>query len=332
MERSKIVNSLLPTTLFIFLLCAFVFADQADARSRADKDRVIVGATPTAILIWLAKDLGYFDGLPIEIVRMQSGITTGRAVLDGTVDIATSSDFAFTALALERDELRLLATLSSTQTARLIARLPEPASGAEKLRQLRYAVTKNGIGHYFLWQYLALHGLELADVDLTFLPPDEIVDAMRADTINAALTWEPYVARIENAIEPFAVYFRDQLDQFYYFCLYSTKSWIDQNEALAGKFLLAIKRAEKFAQTYPEDSIDRLSRALLIDRSIMTEIWRSHTLRALLPQDIPSILELATEWRMKEKLTNRTAIPNVLNFIDTRPLRAISPDSVHMLK
>ena len=322
-------------TIGALLLGIMATSAVAEGAARPETRRTLVAATSTALLIWLAHDLGYLDELPIDIVRMPSGIMAGQAVTDGTADLATSSDFAFTARALEGSELRLIATMSSSQTAKLIARLPEPVAGSEELpelQELRYAVTRNSIGHYFLSQYLELNGLEISDVDLSYMSPAEIVKAMNIGAIDAALTWEPHVARIAKTLGSHAVYFDDQLDQFYYFCLYSTKGWIDQNSTVLGDFLKAIKKAEEFANSHADEAMDRLSVRLDIDRAVLADIWHSHTLRLLLPQDIPPVLEQAAEWRMREGLTSQTKIPNVLDFIDTRPLGAVSPESVHMFK
>ncbi len=317
------------------LSCVMATSAFAEGDSRQETRRTVVAASSTALLIWLAQDLGYLDDLSLDVVRMPSGINTGPAVVDGTADLATSSGFGFTARALERDDLRLVATMSSLRSAKLIARLPHSTPGSEQLpelRNLRYAVTENSISHYFLSQYLALHGLEISDVDLSFMPPDDIVAAMENRTIDAALTWEPYVARIERVLGRDTVYFDDQLGQFFYFCLYGTKDWIDQNSAVLGEFPKAIMKAEDFAGSNPDESMDRLAVRLDIDRAVLADIWRIQSRRLQLPLAMPSVLELAVEWRMNEGLTSQTTIPNVLDFIDTRPLGAVSPNSVHMFR
>lgn len=311
----------------VLLLLALVIAP-ASAQS---PQRAKVAASSTAILIWLAKDLGYLDNVPVDVERMASGIATGQAVVDGTAQLATSSDFAFTARVLEHDHLRLLATMSSSQTAKLIARAAAVGEEPVDLKELRYAVTRNAVSHFFLSDYLALHGLEIADVDVVFLPATEIVVAMEEGSVDAALVWEPYVSRIASSLSGEVIYFEDQLDQFYYFCLYGSGDWIENNLQTVAGFLAALKQAEQYAQARPDESTDRLSRFLDIEREVLARIWRSHTLRVLIPQDLPSILEAHTEWRMTEGLVGSEQIPNVLEFLDMRPLQAVWPASVHVL-
>ena len=50
-----------------------------------------------------------------------------------------------------------------------------------------------------------------------------------------------------------------------------------------------------------------------------------------MPNDIPLVLEQATEWRNREGLVELDTIPNVLDFIEPTPLHTIAPDSVHLI-
>lgn len=329
--RLPVSRTLILTFLMVLIMGLALSTARARAQSGADEQRMVVGATPTAILIWLASDLGYLDRLPVDLVRMRSGIATGQALVDGKAHLATSSDFAFTARALENRDLRLLATMSSSQTARLVARASAYEAVQGDMGRLRYAVTRNSISHYFLFQYLAFHGLDFDDVEVRFLPPAGTIEAVLAGTVDAALTWEPHVSRLVDELDGDVVRFEDQMDQFYYFSLYGKKDWIEKHHAILAQFLGALKQAQGYAKSKPEESIDRVSRALDIERNVLAGIWQHHTLQVLMPNDIPLVLEQATEWRIREGLVELDTIPNVLEFIDPTPLHTIAPDSVHVV-
>lgn len=329
--KSPLSRTLTLALLMVLVVGLALTTARARVQSGTGEQRTVVGATPTAILIWLASDLGYLDRLPVDLVRMRSGIATGQAVIDGKAHLATSSDFAFTARALEHQDLRLLATMSSSQTARLVARASAYKAVRGDMGKLRYAVTRNGIGHYFLSQYLAFLGLNFDDVEVRFMPPADIVEAVLAGTVDAALTWEPHVSRLVTELAGDVIRFEDQMDQFYYFSLYGKKDWIGKNHAVLARFLGALRQAQEFARSKPEESIERVSRVLDIEPDVLAGIWQNHTLQVLMPNDIPLVLEQATEWRIREGLVELDAIPNVLEFIEPTPLRTIAPDSVHLL-
>jgi ABC-type nitrate/sulfonate/bicarbonate transport system substrate-binding protein len=291
-----------------------------------------IAATPTALLLWLANSLGYLDDLPVQLINYPSGVQTGKALVDGKVQLATSSEFAYISRALQHPNLRLIATLSSSQSAKLIANRERVGMQPVGLRGKTIAVTKNSIGHFFLWQYLVLHGMSFGDVNLKFLAPDGIVAAMQKGDVDAALTWQPFAARISAALGARAVSFADQLDQFYYFSLYSTEAWLKGNEQLATDILKAALKAETFAHNHPDQAILALANSLKIRPEIMGDIWKEHALRIRLPLDLPSIMELAGEWRIEQSLSEKKSLPNVLTLIDLSPLTRASRSAVQITK
>lgn len=301
------------------------------APSKSD-DTTIIAATPTALLLWLADARGDFDGLSVVVENHQSGVATGKALLAGSAHLATSSDFAFAARALAAPDLRLIATLSSSQTAKLIADGTRVGKTAQDLRGKRIAVTQNSIGQYFLWQYLALNGMEIADVEQTFLRPNGIVAAMSDGTVDAALTWQPFASRIADQLGDRAVFYADQLDQFYYFSLYGRAAWLDANVDRAAEIMSALVGAEAFARENPEHAKRMVAERLDIELEVMNGVWPDHTLRVELPQDIPSVLELAAGWRIDQGLASVATPPNVLDLIDTRPLKTAAPNAVLVIK
>ncbi|MDH3659269.1 MAG: ABC transporter substrate-binding protein, partial [Alphaproteobacteria bacterium] len=155
--------------------------------SMALADPIKIGATRTAILFWLAEELGYFDeaGVQIDARLYDSGTQTALDIKKGQIDLATSSEFAFVSNAFERGDLRVLASLSASQTTDFVARGDRGISELTDLAGKRIALTKRGIGQYFLGRQLILNGLELSDVDVVDLPPTAIVDAIAQGKVDA---------------------------------------------------------------------------------------------------------------------------------------------------
>src|SRR5688572_19411041 len=59
--------------------------------------RITIGASQTAILVWIAQERGYFrdQGLDVDIRLFQSGLRAADAVIHGHADLSTTSETAF---------------------------------------------------------------------------------------------------------------------------------------------------------------------------------------------------------------------------------------------
>jgi ABC-type nitrate/sulfonate/bicarbonate transport system substrate-binding protein len=291
-------------------------------------DRPVLAATKTALLVWLADELGLLSGLPIDLVMRQSGTIATSEVLSGRAALATSSEFSFVSHALEERRLNIIASISASRTTRLLARADRVGPSIMGLEGRRIGVTTKGIGEYFLWQLLYLEGLSFADVEIVDLPPTMIADALVDGSIDAGLTWEPYVYDAVQRLGPNKREFKEESDHYFSFLLLGDAPWVAANQDLVADLLQALVTAELFADKEPEAAKRLIAKRFGVDRQFMDYLWPRHSLHVGLSQELVRQMEIEAQWRIEEGRTTATALPNFLSFLDPSALRRVAPRSI----
>lgn len=324
------VVSRTPSRLFHFHAAVMIAAIFLSGASPVSAEPVRIGTSKTGMLIWLADANGYLDGLDIVLEEVGSGVVAANRVAEGSLTFGTSSEFAFISKTLTAPTLCIYATISASRTTRLIARGDRIGPAPEDLAGRRIAVTPNGIGQYFLSQYLALSGLDIETVTLVNARPDEIVRLISEGEVDAAMTWEPHVSHIRKALGDLAVDYPDQADQYYYFVLHGRCDLSEDAAATLPAFLNALHRAELFAQDNPDEAKRILANRLSIDFTALEEIWPQHSFAVVLPQDLINAIEAEADWRIENGLAEGPT-PNVLDFVRPGPLNSVAPQAVRMV-
>ncbi len=297
----------------------------------ASADAVTLGTSKTGLLIWLAEANGYFsdENVRVEVVEVGSGVVAANQVHNGELTFGTSSEFAVTSKVMTEPGICIYGTIATALTTRLIARNDRVGPDARDLAGKRIAVTPNGIGQFFLSQYLVLSGLGSDEVELVPAGPQEIADRVIAGTVDAGMTWEPYVSAMRKGLGPLALDYPDQAEQYYYFVLHGRCDLSAEHLKALDAILRALKRAEEFVRSQPDSAKVAVARKLKISDEALAEIWPQHTLALTLTQDLLKAIESEAEWRIERGLS-QGPIPNTLELVRPEPLRAAAPRAVQI--
>jgi len=312
------------------VLVSLALVSPAVARTSA----VTIGATPTALLVWIAKERGFFSdlGLDVTIQMFSSGRQATEKLIDGEVDIATSSDSVFAGRALRHGHLRVLAVISASETARLVARGDSGIHKAEDLSGKRVGVTLKTVGDFFLTRYLILNGVNVDAPVMVDLQPPEIAQGLVDGTIDAGLTWEPFISDAEKVLGDNYRRLPGQLEQFYYFLLMTTDRWSDQHTREMQLILQALLRAEALAAREPDTAKKLIQKKFGYSRQYIDHLWPLINLHVSLPQALLFNLELRAKWQIRKRAKTANHVPDFLEFILTAPLTDIRKSSVGIVK
>jgi NitT/TauT family transport system substrate-binding protein len=98
-------------------------------------------------------------------------------------------------------------------------------------------------------------------------------------------------------------------------------------EAVKG-FLRALLKAEAFVAKNPDEAQTIMAAATKIDKSLIRDVWNAFNYRVVLDQKLLLTLEDEARWAIKNKLTDKTTMPDYSSYIHSDSLRAVKPEAV----
>lgn len=140
--------------------------------------------------LYLARDLGYHDGLSLRLVELGSNTQTMDALRVGKLDMAGLTLDEALSLAQEGVPISIVWVLDVSNGAdALVAR--QGITQLAGLRGQRIGVEQTAVGAYMLQAALRSAQLQVTDVTLVPLPMDEHVAAFTNGSVDAVVTFDP---------------------------------------------------------------------------------------------------------------------------------------------
>lgn len=298
------------------------------------REHIRFGITPGSLLAWIAQEKGLFQkhGVRVETKIFSSGRAALDALVGDEVDLATASDFAFNSRLGASPNLRILASTSVIRTARLIGRRDRGAGDVSNLPGKKIGVTLGSVGEFFLTRYLTLHGIDIGSVTLADLKPEQVAQGLVDGTLDAGITWDPFITDAEGAMKDNAVLLPGQVEHFYFFLLITTKDWAERHPKQAGAVLSALIEAETFCSENAQEAKRILQKTMGYGAGSVDRLWPLHSLHVSLPQALIFNLEVQASWGMKKNVFPAGKLPKFLDHVVTEPLAALRPNSVGIVK
>lgn len=265
---------------------------------------VTLGDAPTR----LADRLGLFAGAgpEVAVVSFPSGAAALNELLQRRADFALTAvpPFALALLqneqpeAADGEELVVLARIGrSNNTHHVVVATADPEFQPASLAGRRIAVMPGTTSEYFWAGFAPLHRIARTDVQLAPLGVEVMAAAFQAREIDAAVVWDPWPLRIEEALGGELVKFSDKRIDSMSWLLVTRRVVVERHPELCERILRAYLEAEGIihedpvlaqaleaeASGVPLDYVQRLSRSIIfslgLDWSLLNEInhhvaWR----------------------------------------------------------
>lgn len=140
--------------------------------------------------LYLARDLGYYDGLPLRLVELASTTQALDALRVGRLDIAALTLDETLLLAQEQADLSIIWVMNISAGADAVLARPG-IQHLEQLPGLRIGVEQTALGAYMLQALLTHAKLKARQVEIVPLPADEHLPAWRNGEVDALVTFDP---------------------------------------------------------------------------------------------------------------------------------------------
>ena len=97
------------------------------------------------------------------------------------------------------------------------------------------------------------------------------------------------------------------------------------------RIIRALAKAEEFTESNRQESIAIMASRLETDTEDIAKIWDIYRFRLSLSRSLIVALENAARWAIANNMTDKTAMPNYLDFIYFDGLEAVSPEAVTII-
>lgn len=334
----KITILLLSLLVIGFITAYFLFLFQPPEKY-PDLENVNLGVETSLLpaLVWIAENKGYFpeQGLDVKIQEFDSGRMALRAMLDNEteLDLVTVAQTPVMFNSFNRDDFGLIGMMvSSYKDVQVIARKDKRINTPADLKGKKIGLTKGSTGHLFLSLFLNNNHISFSEVELLDFKATELTQVLAEGKVDAISTWQPHIYNAEKLLAEKVITFspNDIFREDFYFV--TKKDFAQNNPELLKKFLKAIKKAEKFIEDNREEAIAIVSQRLKIERGFAALIWENFIFKLQLDQSIITTLEDEARWAITNNLTDKTKVPNYLNYIYLDALEEVKPEAVTIIR
>lgn len=322
--------------LLTLILASGLSACSGSGTGNGQLDRVTLAVYPGAEsgLVYMAREQGFFadNGLEVVFEEYESGKLAADGLLAGKADLATAADFVATSNSIERDDLRIVGTIASSNGIELVARKDRGISQPSDLEGMKIGVVRGSASEFFLGSFLTFNGIHIDDVVLVDLSPSDIAKAVISGEIDAGISWNPNVYNMKNALGSNAVSWPGQSSQEYFFLLLTTEKFVTEKTSAVERFMSAVVAAEERFGESVEDSKIFVGQMFSHDDAYIESIWHQIDYEVILPQSLILIMEDQTRWRLRVGLTDVEQMPNYLDYVYFDALEAARPDAVTIIR
>ncbi|MBW9259062.1 MAG: ABC transporter substrate-binding protein [Candidatus Thiodiazotropha sp. (ex. Lucinisca nassula)] len=308
-------------------------------QSEVEHDEPLIGRlsiaaskTVSPALIWVAQDKGFFRkvGLDVTVKPYSSGKTTTEAMLRKEIDLSASAEFLAARKSYNHKELRIFGTLAFVHQIKLLGLRTQGIESLTDIKGKRIAVKLGTNGEYFLKRLLTLNGIQLDELQLINMKPQEMKRALVQGAVDAAFIWPPLVQQIKEHFGDTMVVFDGQPGQDYYYLLLGRKEWAEAHPDIAEQVMRALVMAEKWLQQNPQEAAVHLGEKYNVATDKMLKILEEYRFSVSFPQSLVIAMESQYQWLEQEELVTMQQRPKLLDLLVTEPLGRVDSTRVNI--
>lgn len=329
--KRLIILSVVIVAIVVIIGALFTYLNLQHSTNQGQLESVIVGMEFTQVntLIFVAQNQNYFsnNGLNVTIKEYSSGATALNGMLNDEVNIATSSEFGVARRIVDDSNISIFGTIDRFQQIYLIARKDKGIQNISNLLNKNIGLTLGTSSEFFLSRFLELNNINTSQVKTVNTPPFEVVNALANGTLDAVVTWQPFVNQMTDNLENNIVTWQVQGGQPIY-CIVSAKdSWITTHNTTVTKFVQAIAQAEEYLNVNGANAKTILENRLNFTSAYINSVWLDHQFILSLDQTLVLLMEDEARWLINNRLTNATDVPNFVDHIYLEALAQVKPNS-----
>lgn len=285
--------------------------------------------------LMVAEKQGFFaaQGLAVTVREFTLGRNALEAMLRDECDFSTAAEPPVVEYAAQRKDLRILASLQSTDNmVCILGRADRGIATPQDLRGKRIATVQGTIPHYFLDVFLQKNGLAFKDVGVVFMKADEVLGALSSGQVDAISMTRKVISQAQHSLQENGVLLEAPGLCRNYVMLLTTAGLLEKRAETAVRFLKAVAQSEEFILHHPQET---LAIAHIGQEGAVAETeerLRSYQYNLTLDHGLLMGLEEAARWTSQQTGDGPGQSPNFLALIAAEPLQAVKPEAVNLGK
>lgn len=277
---------------------------------------------------------GYFasEGIQAATPVYTSGKAALDAVLDGQADLGLSADLPVMFAVMDHRPLSVIATIAYAENDHgIVGRRDRGIAASDSLKGKHIGVAIGTSAHFVLDVFVTRQKLSADDVIVHDLKPEALSGALASGEIDAASAWEPNLGTLQTQLGANGTTF--VIGDIYRLTMHvvGTQRYVASHERTLEKVVRALMRGASFCGNYPDEASELVADSLKVDAAKVKASWSDYRFHVSLDQSLLLGLEDESRWAIKNKLTDRTDMPNYLNYLHWDALQAVAPAAVTVI-
>lgn len=289
---------------------------------------------PGTCPVIVAQAKGYFtrEGLLVTIQPYTTGKATLDAVFQGQANLGTTGDLPVMFAAMNRQPISIVATIATAENdLGIVGRKDKGIVTPASLKGKRIGVTLVSGGHFVLDAFLTRQKLLISDVKIRNLKPDELADALAKGEVDAVSTWQPHLGTLQTQLGGNGTTFLSGGIYDVALNLAGSRDYVANHPETIKKVLRALISAGQFCKEKPDAARELLAESIKMSAADLKALWPQYRFNVTLDQSLLLALEDESRWAIRNKLTDRTDMPNYLTHVSLDALKAVSPAAVTLI-
>jgi NitT/TauT family transport system substrate-binding protein len=251
--------------------------------------------------------------------------------LKGECDACLSGEFPVVKQSFERNDITIIATVSSSENAvKILARKDRGISKPIDLIGKKVGISKGTISNFFFDQFLKKNGISPKKLTIVDIPHNKVSDALKRGEIDAFAGSDVAYLKGRHLIGDTGVTFTEPGLTNHAACLTVKKDWLAANPDTAQRVLKALVTAEKELAGNSDEIPPMLAKELDTSVEDIKTIMADQHNKVSIDQVLILALEDEARWMLEMGMLKGKQVPNYLDFIDVSVLKKVNPDAVKL--
>ena len=337
--KEKILKRV-PVIILAFLAvvsCGFGLSACSSGSDSGKLETLTVAMVPTELnalfYVGEAQKLFAANGLQVTLKEdYDSGASAAAGMSNGEADIALAAEFPIVRQVFNRKDITSFGTIAKYENTYITWRTESGIKTIQDLKGKKVGVTLKTISEFYLGRTLDLNGINIQQLTLIDTRAPDSEKAIAGREVDAVVTWEPWVAQINQRMGKAVITMPLQSGQYAYWNLVSTSGWINNHPNMIKRLIRSLVQAESYLTSHQSEAKTIVEKRMNFDDAYLEIIWQRYQFSISLDQSLILAMEDEARWMIKNNLTTQKNVPNFMDYIYEDGLRAVKPEAVDIIR